>query len=331
MNIFKKKEILITGGTGLIGRKLVKLLLEKDAKITVASLDDPIDLKNLGINFIKTDLRYLDNCIKCTLNKQIVFHLAGVKGSPKMCSEKPASFLTPTISFSFNMLEAARLNKVRDYLFTSSVGVYAPSKKFYEKDVWKTFPSTNDWYAGWAKRLCELQLEAYKKQYNWSNLYIVRPANVYGPYDNFDLKNAMVIPSMIRKFFENKNKEITFWGDGSVIRDFIFSEDVARGMISVVENKYNDPINLGSGVGYSIFELAHTIKKILKSDVKIKWESNKFSGDAKRLMDISNYKKINFKVKFSLEKGLRETIQWFKKNYKTIESYRYNSFTEFEK
>ena len=329
--MFKNKNVLITGGTGLIGRKLTDLLVKEKANVTIASLDKPKDLNLKNIIFKKLDLRYLDNCVECTKNQEVVFHLAGIKGSPKMCDEKPASFLTPTVTFSFNMLEASRINGVKNYLLTSSVGVYSPADVFNEDDVWKTFPSKNDWFAGWGKRICELQAEAYSKQYNWNNIHIVRPANVYGPYDNFDSENAMVIPSMIKKFDECKDDEISLWGDGSPIRDFIFSEDVANGMLKVVKNKFKKPINLGSGKGYSIKELAETIKKILKKDVRINWDTSKPNGDKIRIMNVENYKKINFKNKFSLEKGLIETINWYLNNKKNIENWRYNSFTEFEK
>ena len=329
--MFKNKNVLITGGTGLIGRKLIKLLEEKGANLTIASLDKPKDLDENKIRFLNTDLRYLDNCIECTKNQDIVFHLAGVKGSPKMCAEKPASFLTPTITFSFNMLEASRINKVKNYLFTSSVGVYSPAEMFNEEDVWKTFPSKNDWYAGWAKRLCELQVDAYSKQYNWKNIHIVRPANVYGPYDNFDPDNAMVVTSMIKKFDECNDDKITFWGDGTPIRDFIFSEDVARGMMSVVEQGYTKPINLGSGNGFSIKQLAETIKKILKKNVEIEWDKSKPNGDKIRLMNVKSYEKIDFKTVFSLEQGLSETINWYLNSKNSSTNWRYNSFTEFEK
>ena len=110
-----------------------------------------------------------------------------------MTIKKPASFLVPTVTFTFNMMEAARRCGVKRFLLTSSIGVYAKSKIFNEDSVWKTFPSENDKFAGWAKRLCELQAEAYKIQYGWDAISIIRPANVYGPYDNFDTKNAMVI------------------------------------------------------------------------------------------------------------------------------------------
>ena len=329
--MFQNKNILITGGTGLIGRKLTELLLKEKANITIASLDKSNDLDESKIKFKKLDLRYLENCIECTKNQDMVFHLAGVKGSPKMCEEKPASFLTPTVTFSFNMLEASRINKVKNYLLTSSVGVYSPAEIFYEEEVWNTFPSKNDWFAGWAKRLCELQAEAYAKQYNWHNIHIVRPANVYGPYDNFDPENAMVIPSMIKKFDVCKNGKIDLWGDGSPIRDFIYSEDVARGMLKVVEKGYTKPINLGSGTGFSIKFLAETIRKILNKDVKINWDTSKPSGDKVRLMSVNNYEKINFSINFSLEEGLKKTIEWYLSNKNSSDNWRYNSFTEFEK
>ena len=148
-----------------------------------------------------------------------------------MTMEKPASFFVPTIMFSINMMEAARRMQVSQYLFTSSIGVYSPSEIFFEDDVWKSFPSENDKYAGWAKRICELQSEVYEIEDKWQGISIVRPANVYGPYDNFDVNNAMVIPSLIKKAIKSK-KILNVWGDGSNIRDFIYSEDVARGMNS---------------------------------------------------------------------------------------------------
>ena len=163
---YKNKKILITGGTGLIGRQLVNLLLSYGAKLTVVSLDTPYDL-NAKIKFIKKDLRDFNNCLKVCKNIDYVFHLAGVKGSPRMTLKKPASFMTPTLMFSINMMEAARRQKVKRYLFTSSIGVYSPRKRLLEGDVWKTFPSKKDYIPGWTKRICELQAEAFKIEYNF--------------------------------------------------------------------------------------------------------------------------------------------------------------------
>ena len=180
MSYYKGKKILVIGGTGLIGMPLVHKLLEREAKLTVVSLDENIDLDK-SIEFKKLDLRDFNNCLKVTKNKDIVFNLAGVKGSPKMTKEKPASFFVPTLTFSVNIMEAARRNDVKNFLFTSSVGVYQPAEIFHEESVWKTFPSENDKFAGWAKRMGELQAEAYRIQYGWNTISIVRPANVYGP------------------------------------------------------------------------------------------------------------------------------------------------------
>jgi GDP-L-fucose synthase len=259
MNFYKNKSILVTGGTGMIGQPLCDMLVEAGADVTVASLDGA-ERTPRGTKFLRLDLRNFENCLSVTKNKEIVFHLAGVKGSPKMTLERPASFFVPTLQFSLNMMEAARRMGVERYLFTSSVGVYQPAEVFQEDSVWDTFPSPNDRFAGWAKRICELQAEAYQIEYNWNLISIVRPANVYGPYDNFDPNNAMVIPSLIHRALYEKGP-LVVWGDGTPIRDFIHSKDVARGMMLVIEKGIKEPINLGSGNGVTIKQVAEAIAK----------------------------------------------------------------------
>ena len=187
--MYKGKRILVTGGTGLIGVPLVKMLVEEGAEVRVASLDDP-SRAHPDAEFMHINLMNFDNCLKACNGMDYVLQLAGVKGSPAMTSKKPASFFVPTITFNTNMMETARQCGVKRYLFTSSIGVYSPAEVFYEDDVWKTFPSEKDRFAGWAKRIGELQAEAYVTEYGWDNIAIVRPANVYGPYDIFEkIKN----------------------------------------------------------------------------------------------------------------------------------------------
>ena len=140
----------------------------------------------------------------------------------------------------------------------------------------------------------ELQLMAYQKQYNWKNLYVVRPANVYGRYDNFDTNNAMVIPSLIARAIRGENP-LKVLGDGSAIRDFIHANDVARGMLNVIRKNYNKPINLGSGKKISIKDIAIEIQKNIK-DLKIEWIKSKNTGDKIRLMSTKNLKKIGQKT-----------------------------------
>jgi GDP-L-fucose synthase len=239
VTFFSGKTVLVTGGTGLIGRPLVEMLIAAGAKVRIASLDNPSRAPE-GAEFHKVDLREFAECLRVAEGCQIVFQLAGVKGSPAMTARRPASFFVPTVMFNTNMMEAARRQGVERYLFTSSIGVYAPAEVFHEDDVWKSFPSPNDRFAGWAKRMGELQAEAYRIEYGWDKVSIVRPANVYGPYDNFDPANAMVIPSLIHRAVSGENP-LVVWGDGSAIRDFIYARDVARGMLLVVEKGYPEP------------------------------------------------------------------------------------------
>ena len=326
MTTFSNKTLLITGGTGMIGIPLTRFLLNAGAEVTSASLDKlkPVN----GVKYIFSDLRNSENCLSITKKKDVVFHLAGIKGSPKMSKEKPASFFVPTLKFSLNMMEAALQNKVSDYLFTSSVGVYAQKEILKEEDVWKTFPSENDKFAGWAKRICELQAQCYEIENKWKNIYIVRPANVYGPYDNFDENNAMVIPSLISKAFKSKNKKLEVWGDGKPLRDFIFADDVARGMMTVVQKSFKKPINIGSGKAVSIKKIAEIIShNVPNSPLEITWKKEFASGDSKRLMSTKLSKKINFKPIISIEEGIKKTINWFNNNQNFYKK-RYNSFLE---
>ncbi len=326
MKFYKNKKVLVTGGTGMIGIPLVKKLLNLGSVVTVVSLDDK-RLAPKGVKFIKSDLREFKNCLKVCKNQDYVFHLAGVKGSPLVTKTKPASFFVPTLTFSVNMMEAARINKVKRYLLTSSIGVYGPSKIFKEENVWNSFPSNNDKFAGWAKRMCELQAEAYQIEHNWNKISIVRPANVYGPYDNFDEENSMVIPSLINKATKSKNN-LKIWGDGEGIRDFVFSEDVAEAMILVLKKGYNKPVNIGSGKGYKIKHIAKIISENIQGGpLKLKFDLSKPSGDKMRIMDTKKLKNLGFSKKMNLEKNIIKTIKWFEN--KNTKSYKkYNSFKE---
>jgi GDP-L-fucose synthase len=320
--MFENQKVLVTGGGGMIGRSLVKFLLEKKAKITIADLTVPSDLPE-SVEFIKVDLRYFDQCEAICKDKDYIFNLVGIKGSPKMCAEQPADFMVPMLQFNTNMMEAAHRAKVKWYLYTSSVGVYAPAEVFVEDTVWNTMPSPNDKFAGWAKRIGELQAEAYEIQYGKKNISIVRPANVYGAYDNFNPANAMVVPSLIRKAQENDVLEV--WGDGSPIRDFIHADDVALGMIYAVEKQITEPINLGSGQGYSIKEVVDMVVKHSDKQLEVKWLADKPAGDKIRLFDMTRAKSYGFGISVSLDEGIKRTTEWFLNNKEILDK-RYNAF-----
>ena len=326
MSIYKNQKILITGGTGMVGIALTKLLLEEEAKITVVTLDDfnPFDER---VNCIKKDLRHFENCVEVCKDQDYIFHLAGIKGSPAVALKQPASFFVPTVLFNTALLQAAYEAKPKHILYTSSVGVYSPAEIFHEDDVWKTFPSENDRWAGWAKRMGELQMEAYKVEDNFDDFSIIRPANIYGPYDNFDKKNSMVVPSLIRRALESEN-ELVVWGDGSSIRDFVYCEDVAKGMLHAVNNKISEPLNIGSGTGISIKNLVEVIVKNLPEEkkIEIKWDTSKPSGDKVRIMSMERATKYNFKATTTLEDGIKATINWYLNKSQSLDDLKYNSF-----
>lgn len=306
---FLKKNVLVTGGTGLIGRQMVDILSNVDACVKIVSLD------RIRVNdkaeHIFGDLTNLELCKEVTKNMDFVFHLAGVKGSAYISKKKLASHFVPTLMMNTNILEACRINKVKKVVYTSSIGAYSSSDIFRESD-YKADSLPMD-FAGWSKRMAELQICAYKVQYNLDNFSIVRPCNVYGPGDNFDPNNAMVIPSLMYRIFHKENP-LVVWGDGTPIRDFAYSRDVAEGVILALYYGTNSGfVNLGSGKGYSIKELLDTLQKFLNFDYE--FDTSKPSGFPKRVMDITLAKKmVHYNPTTSLLDGLKKTWNWFVNN-----------------
>lgn len=307
---FEGKNILITGGTGLIGRQIVNLMCDAQANVKVVSLDD-ITVNDRAVH-LKADLTDFRICKEITSDMDYVFHIAGIKGSIEVTKSKPASFFVPLLMLNTNLLEASRLNKVQKVVYTSSIGAYPSAEIFKESDDQSGPPM--DMYPGWAKRMAEMQIQAYIEQYGLNNYYVVRPCNVYGPGDNFDPKNAMVIPSLMYRIIQ-KEDPVEIWGDGSAVRDFAFSRDVAEGTIQALYygTKGHPFINLGSGRGYTIKELVDTLNEFL--DFNYFFDTNKPSGFPRRVMDISLAREvIDYNPATSLLKGLKETWEWFVEN-----------------
>lgn len=325
MEAYTGLRVLVTGGTGLIGRPLVELLIEQGARVRIASLDDP-SRAHPEAEFMRVNLMEPDQCRAACEGMEYVFHLAGIKGSPAMARTKPASFFVPTMLMNLNVMEAARRCGARGYLYTSTIGVYGPAEVLREEEMWKDMPSPNDRFAGWAKRMGELQAEAYAIEYGWECVTIVRPANVYGPYDNFDPRNAMVIPSLIRRVVDGENP-LVVWGDGSAVRDFIHARDVARGMLLVGGRGAGQVFNLGSGTEVSIRQLVDLIVRQLDDPPEVVWDHSKPSGDRRRVMDVSKARALGFAPSVALAEGIRETIVWYRA-HRDIAERRYNVFVE---
>ena len=307
---FKNKRVLVAGGTGLIGTPLVKQLLERGAWVRIASLDDP-SRAHPDAEFIRTDLTDYQNCLTVCNDINYAFNLLCVKRPLETARVFPVDSFEPMLIFNTLLLKAAWAQNTDGYLYTSSVGVYQPAEVLEEDAVWKTLPSKEDWFPGWAKRIGELHLEAYKQQYNW-NTAIVRPSNVYGPHDSFEQGGSMFMAYIIRQFAENKSP-IIINGDGSQIRDFIYSEDAARGIILAAE-KSTEPVNLCSGRETTIKEVVHILIDNTNYKGKVIFDASKPSGDKRRVPDVSKLKILGFEPKISLEEGVIRTFDWYTKN-----------------
>ena len=276
--MFKDKKVLITGGLGMIGKELKILLEELGAKVFIADLKIGNDLTEYGA------------CLQVCKDKDYVFHLAGVKGSPKLTNERPLDFFEPMIQFNTNMIKAARECEVKRFLYTSSIAV-----ENLETDL----------YPAWAKLTGEHQIEASRIQYPEGTQYcIVRPANVYGRFDDFNNPNAMVITALIKKARNPNAKYLEVWGSGTQVRDFINAKDCARGMIKALE-EMPGTVNLCSGVGVTIKEIAEIIAKLTNKQVK--YDTTKPRGAESRVM-ANPY----IQPKINIVAGIKEIIEWIK-------------------
>lgn len=307
LDSFRGRSALVTGGTGLIGRQIVQLLCDAGASVRVVSLDKiKVDLR---AEHVLVDLTDFSACREVIRGMEFVFHVAGMKGSIEVTKSKPASFFVPLLMMNTNVLEACRLSKVRRVVYTSSIGAY-PSGEVFSEDNDNSGPPM-DMFPGWAKRMAEMQVEAYRLQYGLDNFSVVRPCNVYGPGDNFDPANAMVIPSLMARI-SRKEDPLVVWGDGSAVRDFAFSRDVAEGVILALfhgtgASKF---LNLGSGNGVTIRKLVETLASLL--GIRYQFDASKSSGFPRRVMDISLARSlIGYSPSTSLKEGLQLTWEWF--------------------
>jgi GDP-L-fucose synthase len=323
LSFYHGKHVLVAGGTGVIGVPTVKRLLEAAAEVTVVAMDPPEYAEAVlpdGVLYRRLDLTLLDNCLSATEGQEVVLNLVGIKGSTGIGETKVASYLVPMLWFQTNLMEAAFRHRAERFLFVGSICSYpysAGAKR--EESLWDGLPKQNDRIPGLAKRIGEVQGEAYLKEYGWDAVRIVRPSNVYGPFDDFNPATAQVIPSLIRRVLDGENP-LTVWGDGSAVRDFVFSRDVAEWILRVMATgPACDPLNLGNGNGITIRELAETIVSVLSPGTSIVWDTEKPSGDPVRVLSMEKSESILGNLpKTPLAEGIRQTAEWFGQNRENL-------------
>jgi GDP-L-fucose synthase len=303
---FRGRNVLVTGGTGMVGRQIVDLLCDAGACVRTASLDDlTVDPRAEHLLGDLTDAAF---CRTATRDMEVVFHVAGIKGSVEVTTRRPASFFVPLLLMNAQLLDASRRSGVRRLVYTSSIGAYPSREVFREDDAWDGPPM--DLFPGWAKRMGELQIDAYQREFGIDTFAVVRLANVYGPGDNFDPASAMVIPSLMSRVRRGEDP-LVVWGDGSAVRDFVFSRDVAEGIVlALYHGTGSKPINLGSGVGLSVARLVETLSEVVP--FRYRFDPTRPAGFPTRVMSIELAReRLGYAPRTALRDGLRETWDWF--------------------
>jgi len=186
---------------------------------------------------------------------------------------------------------------------------------FKEEDLWNGYPEVTNAPYGIAKKSLLVMCQGYRQQYGLNAIYLL-PVNLYGPRDNFDLKTSHIIPAIVRKCVEAKERgdtEIVAWGTGSASREFLYVEDCAEGLVGAME-RYDapEPMNLGNGREVTIRHAIETIARLVGFPGRITWDATKPDGQPRRCLDVSRAKReIGFEARTSFEEGLRKTIEWF--------------------
>lgn len=306
----KHKRILVTGGSGFLGRQVVNQLCEFGAQREKISVPRSRDC----------DLRVWENSQQAVEQQDIIIHLAAHVGGIGLNREKPAELFYDNLIMGTHLIHAAHLAGVEKFVFVGTICAYPKFTPvpFKEDDLWNGYPEETNAPYGIAKKALLVQLQAYRQQYAFNGIYLL-PVNLYGPEDNFDPKSSHVIPALIRKVHEAQvkgEKQILVWGDGSPTREFLYSVDAARGIVMGAQLYDDDaPVNLGTGSEISIRDLIHLICELMEFDGEIIWQTDQPNGQPRRCLDTERaYKTFGFTAQVSFQEGLKHTIEWYRQN-----------------
>ena len=304
------KKILVVGGSGFLGVNIIKRLNKKKNLVSSTQFKNKIFYKFRNIKYSKGDLRDINFCKKITNSIDTVFMCAAVSSGANDIEKNPMLHVDDNVKMNLNIIKAAAENKVKKFVFISSNVVYPNHKKpMSEGDVNYSF-FKKYFNVGWMKVFSEKLCEMYK---NKMKILIVRPANLYGPYDKFDPKKSKVIPSLIKKFEEKRI--IKVWGNGNDIKDFMYIEDFVDALLLIVK-KYKKfmVLNIGSGKSIKLKKIINFLKKFYKKN-NIVYDKKKPTMAPVRIINVNKFKNMTkYKLKFSIEKGLEKTIKWYRDN-----------------
>ena len=309
-DFFASRRVAVTGGAGFLGRVVLHKLRERGCTETFVPRSRDYDLRTEdGVRRFLSDAR-----------PDIVIHLAAVVGGIGANRENPGRFLYDNLMMGAQLIEQSRLARLSKFVCVGTICAYPKFTPvpFREDDLWIGYPEETNAPYGLAKKLLLVQLQAYRQQYGFNGIYLL-PVNLYGPHDNFDLQSSHVIPALIRKCVEARDRgdsSVTCWGTGRATREFLYVDDCAEGILLATERYEDpDPVNLGAGREVSIRDLAEMIRQITGFRGELIWDENQPDGQPRRCLDTSRAReRFGFEAGTSLEKGLARTAEWFEKS-----------------
>jgi GDP-L-fucose synthase len=311
--IKKDTKIYIAGHKGMVGSAVWSALEKKGYTNLLGKTRNELDLTNQQAvkDFYANE------------KPQIVVDAAAKVGGILANSNFPYQFLMENLQIQNNLMDGALQVAVEKFIFLGSSCIYpkfAPQPLKEEYLLSDVLEPTNEWYAI-AKITGVKTCQAIRKQYNKDYLSLM-PTNLYGSFDNFDLKTSHVLPAMLRKFHEakiNKHSEVTLWGTGTPMREFLFVDDMAAAVVFALENNLPEYLyNIGTGKDISIKELAAIIQKVTGHQGEIVWDAEKPDGTPRKLLDVSKMTASGWEYSTELHEGIEKTYQWFLENIADI-------------
>ena len=309
-SFWRNRRVLVTGASGFVGSNLTPLLRETGCELITPTRQDYDLLEQQDVRRLLADTK-----------PEIVFHLAGLIGGILANKNSPADFCYQNLLMGTTVMHEAWQSGAKKFVTLiggCSYPATAPSP-IVETALWNGYPQAESAFYSLAKSMSVLQARAYRQQYGFDAIVLV-PGNLYGPHDNFDLTNSHVIPALIRKFHEaiqTGQQEITAWGSGKPVRDFIYIEDACKAILLATE-KYSgeEIINISSGVQTTIRELVETIAHLMQFGGTTCWDESKPDGQMYKGFDVRRMQEwLGYDCPTSLSAGLQKTIAWFAANY----------------
>ncbi len=312
-------KVLVTGGTGFIGVNLMNRLLSLGCQVRATLHERPAVIQDDAIEYMQADLTSMEDCKRVVEGVDYVFMCAANTSGAAVMASTPLVHVTPNVVMNAQILEAAYFAKVEEFLFISSSAAYPPTgdRPVREDEMFEGEPYEKYYLVGWMKRYTEILCKIYaQKIKDPMPTVVIRPSNIYGPYDDFDFRTSHMMAALIRRVVE-RHRPLEVWGTGDDIKDLIYIEDFLDGMLLAFE-KTTDymAVNIGTGQGYSVKQVLQTIMEVdgyLDADVC--FDPSKPTMIPIRLVDTSLAKeRLGFQAETSLRDGIRRTVEWYREN-----------------